>query len=456
MQNIADISPLIFRAYDIRGIYGSTLSDNTADLIGKALARIFASNGVTKVAIGMDGRISSPALKNALSNALIKSGIDVIFIGLVPTPCLYFAVHKLELLGGIMVTGSHNPKDHNGFKIMFRNRSFFGDDIKEIYQTILRNDFITNAVSGQYSECDISEDYINEVTSCIQPNANICIDCGNGASGEIIERIANKIGIPRENLLYTKIDGTFPNHHPDPTVEKNMEDLSHTVIKNSARFGIGLDGDGDRIGIVDEKGRFVYSDKLMCILAKYLLRDVPGATIIGDVKSSKVLFDTIKAHGGKAIMWNTGHSFIKAKMQDEGAELAGEMSGHIFYKNRYYGYDDGIYAGMRLLEIAQRHKVSISSELDALPQTYTSPQLEFTVEDASKFRIMEQIKDFVISRFRDYSTIDGIRVEVENGWFLIRPSNTQNHIIARCEAKDEIELRKLIDEINMVMDCCNK
>lgn len=448
------LNKAIFRKYDIRGIVGVDLTYQNAYQIGLALGVIFHRNNVQKISIGRDGRLSSQELEVNLINGLIESGIDIVKIGLVSTPCGYFSVHHLNLGGNVMITGSHNPKEYNGFKITIANQSFFGDDILEIWKICEAKDFVKSEKIGVITEIDIIDDYISEITSFIDKSKkiNISFDAGNGSGGEIMTKIAKKLNISENNLLYCDIDGNFPNHHPDPTVEKNMQDLSSLVLKNQAVCGIGFDGDADRIGIVDNKGRFVYGDILVCILAKYLLQEAPNSTIIADVKASKVLFDKIAEYGGKAIMWKTGHSFIKDKMKKENAMMAGEMSGHIFYKHRYYGYDDGIYTAMRLIEILQKNDIILSDLIDSLPKTFVTPEINIKVSEDEKFQIVDKIIEIAKSRYKDYVDIDGIRVNLPNGWWLARASNTQNCIVVRAEGVSQNDLETIKSEIFGILE----
>lgn len=439
------INKNIFRKYDIRGIIDKDLHYNDAIEIGKSIATICIEYHIETVSIGRDGRMSSPKLFENLTEGLISSGINVINMGVLPTPCLYYSVHNLNLKAGIMITGSHNPKDYNGFKIMLKDKSFFGDDIENLYNIITKNAFKKLNKIGIISEKDIKESYINEITSFIkkEDNLNICFDAGNGVTGDILREISKRINVSDENLLFCEIDGSFPNHHPDPTIASNMIDLSNLVKKKNAKIGIAFDGDGDRVGIVDDKGNFISGDILMCILSKELLKKEKKATIIADVKASKILFDEIKKYGGNALMWKTGHSLIKDKMKKENALLAGEMSGHIFYKDRYYGYDDGLYSAMRIIEIIQNNVETISDMISKLPKMFNNQEKKIEVSDEKKFDIMEKVKKYIIKNYKNVNQIDGVRVDLENGWFLIRASNTQNCLITRCEAESDEELKKI-------------
>ncbi|QED22866.1 phosphomannomutase/phosphoglucomutase [Candidatus Deianiraea vastatrix] len=443
----------ILRKYDIRGIIGVDLSYDDAVFIGMSIATILIRKGIFSICVGRDGRLSSEKLRDSLVSGITKCGVSVIDVGLVPTPCLYFSVYNLGQNAGVMITGSHNPKDYNGFKIMIKDEAFYGDSVLEIGKICESGAFLNSGRDASVSNVDISAKYIDEITSFIDKSSvNVCIDAGNGASGQIVTDVAKKIGIPQDNLLFCDIDGNFPNHHPDPTIEKNMKDLANLVIEKKADFGIGLDGDADRIGIVDDKGRFVYGDTLLCILSKFLLLEVPNATIISDVKASKVVFDEIKRLGGNGIMWQSGHSLIKDKMKKTGAALAGEMSGHVFYKHGYYGYDDGIFAGMKLIEIVQKHKVKISDLIDALPKTVTSPEITVKVDESQKFEIMGKIIHDFKAKYTDFIDIDGIRVNFDFGWLLVRASNTTNCLVIRFEADNSENLAKLFDTTHEVLN----
>lgn len=443
------INENIFRKYDIRGVVEKELMYDDVSLIGFAFAVILKRFGISKIALGRDGRLSSPKIFENLSKSLLKSGISIVNVGLVPSPALYFSVHKLNLDAGIMITGSHNPKEYNGIKFMIKGRSFFDADIKEMFYIIQKGEFLNSTIDGEITEHDIKQSYVDYITSFIDKEKmpKIAIDAGNGAGGEIVKMIAKKLNITNENLLYCDIDGNFPNHHPDPTIEKNMKDLSSFVLKNNCQVGIGLDGDADRIGIVDDKGRFVYGDILVAILSQFLLKETGGGKIIADVKAGKILFDEIKKYGGEGIMFKTGHSFIKDKMKKEGAILAGETSGHIFYSNRYFGFDDGIYTAMRLIEIIQKYGICISKLIDSYPKMFSTPEIKIEIDEDIKFQTMEKITDLLKSKYSDYLDIDGIRVNFDFGWMLIRASNTQNCLIARAEADLEENLEMLKKEL---------
>jgi phosphomannomutase len=443
----------IFRKYDVRGIYGDDLTDDCAYKIAKAFSHILKDKGINAISIGMDGRISSPALKNAFKKGIIESGLDVFDIGLVHTPCLYFSAYHLNLGAAAMITGSHNPKEYNGIKFMIKGESFFDQDIMKMYD-LIKDGIITDSVKkGKESLIDIRNEYVDRVLSDVNISKDITIswDCGNGATGEILSMILDKL--PNQNhKIFDDIDGNFPNHHPDPTVEKNMKDLSDLVKSTKSDLGIGFDGDGDRIGIVDNNGNFVPGDILMCILSSDVLKHNNGAKIISDVKASKVLFDEIAKLGGKPIMWKTGHSFIKAKMRDENVLLAGEMSGHIFYADKYYGFDDGIYAALRLLDVVSKNNIKISDFIDKLPKTFSTTEDKIYVDEQKKFNIMDNITSHIKDKYKNVNDIDGVRVDLDSGWFLIRASNTQNCLIVRCEStKDQNDLNAIKDDMDKIL-----
>ncbi len=445
------IKESIFRKYDIRGVVGQDLMYDDASNIASAFSVILKRFGINKISLGRDGRLSSEKMHENFIKSLVKSGISVVDIGLVPSPCLYFSIYHLNLDAAIVITGSHNPKEYNGFKFTIKGRSFFDEDIKAMYHIIQKNEFLENEKPGTIEKLDIRSEYVEYITSFIDANKmpKVAFDAGNGAGGEIVKMIAKKFKIPNENLIFCDIDGNFPNHHPDPTQEKNMKDISNLVLKNGCDIGIAFDGDADRIGIVDDKGRFVFGDILVCILAKYILLENGPGTIIADVKSSKVLFDEIKKCGGNGIMYKTGHAFIKDKMKKEKALLAGEMSGHIFYADRYFGFDDGIYTAMRLIEILQKYNVKISDLIDSYPKMYNTPEIKIDLPEEIKFQTMDKICEVLKAKYTDHIDIDGIRVNFENGWMLIRASNTQNCLVGRIEADSE-------DSLNQIKTICSE
>lgn len=438
----------ILRAYDIRGIYNETLFDNDAYFVGLSFAVFLKQNHKKKVTVCCDGRVSSPNLKERLIQGLTASGIDVIDIGVGPTPMLYFSVYHFNCDAGIMVTGSHNPHNHNGFKMMLKDRPFFGDDILNLGKIAAAGKFTKG--QGEISEEDIREDYTNRLLAdCIIAKSEselldevdnfaapkklkIAWDAGNGSAGEIMQMITNRIDA-NHILLFEEIDGTFPNHHPDPTDAKNLQDLIAVVKKNKCNFGIAFDGDGDRVGFVDNEGEILWGDQFMVFFAQDILREHKGATIIADVKASNVLFDKIKEFGGNPIIWKTGHSFIKSKMKETKAALAGEMSGHIFFADKYYGFDDALYAAIRMINILENSNKSLADLRKSLPKTFTTPEVKIECSDEEKFTIVNSLKENLRKTGVEFNDIDGVRASSSQGWWLVRASNTQPVLVARCE-----------------------
>ncbi len=438
--------PTILREYDIRGIVGQTLSVEDARFLGRAfgstVARARGTPKVSRVALGYDGRLSSPALAEALAQGLTACGVDVIRIGRGPTPMLYFAAQQLGCDGGMMVTGSHNPPDHNGFKMVLHGAAIYGDEIKKLGQVARRGDFI--AGQGSLTERVLIGDYVARLLqdAALARPLKVAWDAGNGAAGEAMTLLVK--GLPGEHiLLNATIDGTFPAHHPDPTVPENLAQLRQTVLEQGCDLGIAFDGDGDRIGVVDGKGRILWGDQFLVFLAKDVLKHKPGATIIADVKASQVLFDEIARMGGKPVMGRTGHSLIKAKMAETGAPLAGEMSGHIFFADRYYGYDDALYAAVRLLNVVAEGKASLADLRDSLPRVVNTPELRFPSSEARKFAVIEEVKARLENAKAEVSGIDGVRVKNADGWWLLRASNTQDVLVARCESSSAEGLERL-------------
>lgn len=435
-------NPTILREYDIRGIIGETLDERDARAIGRAFASMLAKKGGRSVAVGYDGRLSSPALEAALVAGLTESGIDVVRIGLGPTPMLYFAAFTLAVDGGVMITGSHNPANYNGFKMMIGKKSFFGPDIQELGKVAAAGDF--RAGAGKVSERSVFDAYIDRLLQDYDGNRKLKVawDAGNGATGAALVKLV--AGLPGEHILLNEtIDGTFPAHHPDPTEPKNLVQLQTAVREQGCDFGIAFDGDGDRIGVVDGKGRILWGDQLMVLLAGDVISAKPGATIIADVKASQVLFDEIGRMGGTPLMWRTGHSLIKTKMAESGAPLAGEMSGHIFFGDRYYGYDDALYAAVRLLGIVARGSASVAELRDRLPEVVNTPELRFPCSESRKFPVIDEVRERLRRAGADMSDIDGVRVRTDDGWWLLRASNTQDVLVARAEARDEAGLARL-------------
>ena len=440
--------PTTLREYDIRGIVGKTLHGADAFAIGRVFGSIVAGNGGKTVAVGYDGRLSSPDLEPELVRGLIASGMDVLRIGRGPTPMLYFAATTLNTDGGIMVTGSHNPPDYNGFKMMLGKKPFFGKQIQDVGARASSGD-VVEAAAGSERTIDVSSDYVARLISDWDGGdriLNVVWDNGNGAAGEVLQRLVGSLP-GRHTILNGDIDGHFPAHHPDPTVPKNLEELIAKVRETGADVGIAFDGDADRIGAVDGAGKILAGDQLLVILARDVLRDHPEATIIADVKASQVLFDEITRAGGTPLMWRTGHSLIKAKMAETGSPLAGEMSGHIFFADKWYGFDDALYAAVRLLGIVARSNDSLADVHAALPHVVNTPELRFDCDDLRKFELIREVAGRLRESGATVSDIDGVRVTTPDGWWLLRASNTQAVLVARAEAKDEEGLERLKDAL---------
>ena len=436
--------PSVLREYDIRGIVGNTLHGADAFAIGRAFGSIVARAGGSQVAVGYDGRLSSPALEAELVAGLKASGMGVIRIGCGPTPMLYYAATVLKTGGAIMLTGSHNPPDYNGFKMMLAGKPFFGAQIKQIGAMAAAGDVVPEA-TGSDRTIDISDEYIARLAKDWDGGdraLKVVWDNGNGAAGDVLVRLVKHLP-GTHTILFPEIDGKFPNHHPDPTVPKNLEALAAEVRKQGADLGIAFDGDADRIGVVDDTGVMMFGDQLLVVLARDVLKTHPGAPIIADVKASQVLFDEIARAGGKPEMWKTGHSLIKARMAETGCPLAGEMSGHIFFNDRWYGFDDALYAGVRLLGILARGTQKISAIRLALPQVVNTPELRFDCDDHRKFEVITEVAARLRAAGATMSDIDGVRVNTADGWWLLRASNTQAVLVARCEASTEAGLERL-------------
>jgi phosphomannomutase/phosphoglucomutase len=432
----------IFREYDIRGEVGPQLTPEVVTLIGKALGTFYRRNGAGKIAVGYDARESSPIFKDILVTELNGCGCDVVVIGQVPTPVLYHTVFTKDVDGGVMITGSHNPSNHNGFKISIGKQTLFGEQIQEIKNLLLGGDFSRGI--GTVSELDVLDDYINDIASRISVGdrkLKVVVDAGNGMGGVTAVPVFKKLGCELVEL-FTEPDSRFPNHHPDPTVEENLLDAIKAVREHGADLAIAFDGDGDRIGVIEETGRIIWGDELMILLSREILKENPGATIIGEVKCSSRLYDDIKLRGGKPIMWKAGHSLIKSKMKETGAALAGEMSGHIFFADRFYGFDDATYAGARLIEILSKTDAPLSSLFADLPPSHFTPELRVPCSEERKFEVVKEIAE-IFSKTNDVITIDGARIIFEDGWGLVRASNTQAILVLRFEAESEESLKRI-------------
>lgn len=444
------INPAIFRAYDIRGNSNRDLSQIIAYKIGYIFAKTAITNTNQLICVGRDGRLSSEELSQSLMQGIKDAGGKIKFIGLVATPTLYFADKIFSPAGSIMVTGSHNPKDDNGFKMLKDSNSFFGSMIQDLKQQIMEYSWPKIEIDESYAPpiTEIKEQYIERIllNRTISKNLKVAFDPANGSGAELTTILCSKLPC-KTFVLNEQIDGNFPAHDPDPTIAKNLEQLKNFVLANDCDIGIGFDGDADRIGIVTKKGNVIFGDQLLCLYAKDVLNKNPGAQIIADVKASQTLFDFVKKNGGNAIMWRTGHSFIKAKMKETGAKLAGEMSGHIFFADDYYGYDDAIYSAVRLIDILSNSTEGIDEMIEKLPKTFTTPEMKISVKDEEKFNIIEQIKSSFIAQNIDFIDIDGLRVPSKDGWWLLRASNTGPALTARCESFSEKGLEKLKNEL---------
>jgi phosphomannomutase/phosphoglucomutase len=437
----------IFREYDIRGVVGDQLTAETVAILARAIGTFFRSNGAMRIAIGYDARESSPQFCELLTAGFIATGCDAVLIGMVPTPVLYHAVFTKPVDGGVIITGSHNPPDHNGFKICLGKQTLFGSQIQEIRQIAEIGEFASG--EGSVASLEVLDDYCRDIVSKIElgpRKLKAVVDAGNGMGGVTAVPVYGELGIEMVEL-FIEPDSRFPNHHPDPTVTENLTDTINAVRENKADIGIAFDGDGDRIGIVDENGRIIWGDEFMVLLSRSILAERPGSTIIAEVKCSQNLFDDIEKHGGKALMWKAGHSLIKAKMKETGAVLAGEMSGHIFFADRFYGFDDATYAGARVLEILSKTDKRLSELLSDLPPTFSTPELRVECPDERKFEIVKKIAEY-FGKTHKVITIDGARIIFDHGWGLVRASNTQAMLVLRFEAESQTDL----DEIRQIVE----
>jgi phosphomannomutase / phosphoglucomutase len=437
------VNASIFREYDIRGIADVDYDADFARLLGRAYATFVAGKNVKRVSVGRDARLTSNKYADALKDGLRSGGLDVVDLGMTPTPLVYYSLHHLAVDGGIQVTGSHNPSDHNGFKICVGKISIYGDDIQELRHIIESGKF-HEAPRGLEEHYAIIPPYQEELIKqfgTLPRKLRVVVDSGNGAAGPVAPRIIAALGCDMHDL-FSEPDGRFPNHHPDPTVEENMEILIDTVKQDGADLGIAFDGDADRVGLVDQHGRILWGDEMLVLFARDILSERPGAVIVSEVKCSQRLYDDIEKHGGKGIMWKAGHSLLKAKMRETKAALGGEMSGHIFFADRYYGYDDAIYAACRMLEIVARSGKPLAELLGDLPPAVNTPEIRIDCPDALKFEIAERAKEKFRNAGYDLIDIDGVRVKFAEGWGLIRASNTQPILVMRFEASNAAELAK--------------
>lgn len=446
-----NINPDIFRQYDIRGIVDKDLTSETVELLGKGIGTYFRLNRRKEVILGRDCRLSSPAFSESLTKGLHSTGCDVVDLGIVPTPLLYFTMYHKKKEGGVMITGSHNPPEYNGFKIMVGEETLYGGAIQDIYTIIKSGNFIEEECQKR-TTYNIVPEYQDYILKDIRLNKRIkvVVDAGNGTAGVIASPIFRKLGCDVIEL-YCEMDGTFPNHHPDPTLPDALKDLIEKISENKADVGIAYDGDGDRIGIVDDEGNILWGDQLTIIFARDILPSHPGAAVISEVKASELLYEEIDKLGGRPIMWKTGHSLIKKKIREEKALLGGEMSGHIFFADRYFGFDDAIYSSARLLEILSRSDKKLSEMLSDLPKTYTTPEIRIYASDEVKFKIVEDVKK-QLSRKYPIIDIDGVRARYPSGWALVRASNTQEVLVLRFEATTKEDLDAIKKEVEETVE----
>lgn len=454
------MNSVIFREYDIRGVYNQDFDLEFATLLGKAYASFLSkksptqSNNELRISIGHDARLSSPEICQAVTKGLTESGIHVLKLGLITSPISYFSTFAIpDVSGAIMITGSHNPPEYNGFKISVGQTTIHGEDIQSLRKIIENDDFVFGA--GSEKDFDIFPQYLNrykEEFKGLKP-IPLVLDCGNGAAGCIVKALYSQLGL-NPHILYEKPDGTFPNHHPDPTVEKNLVDLKNEVIKTESLVGIGFDGDADRIGVVDHQGHTILGDELLIIFSRDILSNQKDQKIVGDVKCSDRLYEDIEKQGGVPIMWKTGHSLIKEKIKQEQAPFGGELSGHIFFADRNYGYDDALYAGLRLVEIISRTGKTIPELLDGLPKVYNTPEIRIDTTEEKKHSIVSALKNKFSQNTPDYKVNfqDGVRVSFKEGWALARASNTQPVLVLRFEATSEEDLQKIRHEFESVVE----
>jgi phosphomannomutase/phosphoglucomutase len=440
-----EIPPKIFREYDIRGVAGEDLDPTTVETLGRAVGTYLVERGLERVVVCRDCRLSSPELFQALSAGLLATGCGVTDIGVLPTPLLYFTVYYKGYDGGVMITGSHNPPQYNGFKIMAGRETLYGPEIQELRKIAASGRFREGR--GELVSYDILPEYLDYVAGNIKlgRRLKVVIDAGNGTAGAVAGPLFRRLGCDVE-CLYCDMDGRFPNHHPDPTLPEALQPLIRRVLESGADVGLGYDGDADRLGVIDEKGGIIWGDQLMIIFARAILPSMPGAAVISEVKASQLLYDEVERLGGRPVMWKTGHSLIKKKIKEEKAPLAGEMSGHIFFADRWFGFDDGIYASARLVEILSKTDKKLSEELAGLPRTFVTPEIRVYASDEVKFKIVDEVKAKLAGRYRIID-IDGVRAVFPHGWGLVRASNTQPVIVLRFEADSEEALAAIQAEV---------
>ena len=444
------LKPTIFREYDIRGIADEELGDASISELGRAIGTYLGRKNGKNINLGRDCRLSSTRLRNALARGLTSSGCQVTDVGVVPTPLLYYSVFHLKADGAVMITGSHNPSEYNGFKVVSGSSTIHGAEIQTLRAMIERGDLVSGA--GSEKTADIVTPYVDEISSQFHfaRAVKVVADAGNGTAGPVMSRIFKKLGCEVTELFF-EMDGRFPNHHPDPTVPSNLETLISTVKAKKADLGVAFDGDADRLGAVDDRGSVIYGDQLMIIYSREILKRKPGAKFIGEVKCSQTLYDDIRAHGGNPIMWKTGHSLIKAKMKETHAELAGEMSGHMFFADRYYGFDDALYAACRLIEIVAQSGQPLSAQLAGLPATIATPEIRVDCPDDQKFEVVKRVADVFRKKYQTID-VDGVRILFPQGWGLVRASNTQPVLVLRFEAANAELLGKYRQEVEEVVE----
>jgi phosphomannomutase / phosphoglucomutase len=439
----------IFREYDIRGIADEELLDGGVELLGRALGTYLIRHSGHTIALGRDCRLSGERLHQALLKGLLAAGCHVLDVGIVPTPVLYYSAVHFKASGAIMITGSHNPAEYNGFKTVCGSGSLHGQSIQDVYKLIQDKDF--DAGQGSVKQVDAISPYVDEIAGQFRfdRRVKVVVDAGNGTDGPTMHRLLEKLNVDAVEMFF-EMNGHFPNHHPDPTVVSNLNSLIEAVRKQNAELGIAFDGDSDRIGAVDEHGNVIYGDMLLLIFGREILSRKPGATFIGEVKCSQILYDKLKELGGKPIMYKTGHSLIKTKMKQEHAELAGEMSGHMFFADRYYGYDDALYAACRLLEIVSKSGSPLSHQLDGIPKLVSTPEIRIDCPDETKFKVVSRVAH-MFRQHRQIVDVDGVRVPFEEGWGLVRASNTQPVLVMRFEATSEDLLKKYQGEMEQAV-----
>jgi phosphomannomutase/phosphoglucomutase len=438
------IDPGLFKAYDIRGIVDKSLTVEATRLIGAAFGTEALTKDVREIAVGRDGRLSGPKLRDALIEGIRSTGVGVVDVGMVATPMLYFATYELGTQSGIEITGSHNPPEYNGLKMVLAGEAMFGEGLQRLRQRIERGDLARAQQPGALRTADVTDAYLKRIAGDIKlaRKMKIAVDCGNGVAGAMAPALYRALGCDVIEL-FCDVDGTFPNHHPDPAHLENLADLQRALRETDAELGLAFDGDGDRLGVVTKDGEVIFPDRQMMLFARGVLAEQPGAQIIYDVKCSRHLAREIKARGGVPLMWRTGHSLIKAKLRETGAPLAGEMSGHIFFKHRWYGFDDGMYAGARLLELLSR-EADPSAALNALPNSASTPELQLKTAEGENFTLMERMqRESTFTNAREVITIDGVRVEYDDGFGLARPSNTTPIVVMRFEADNEAALKRI-------------